>query len=91
MDAARARAELTVEDLWLRYVALGGTGDAFDLDAFLQGVVPLQTSQHNVLAQALNEALRDRYRTDLVPLAPLLPLAGVDDRLGLHVDGLLDG
>src|SRR3712207_614343 len=30
MDAARVRAELTVRELWLRYVALGGTGDAFD-------------------------------------------------------------
>ena len=36
MDAARVRAELTVQGLWLRYIALGGTGDAFDLDGYLQ-------------------------------------------------------
>src|SRR5919199_1856986 len=69
MDAARVRAELTVQDLWLRYVALGGTGDAFDLDGYLQGLCPLATFQQDVLAQALNEALEDDYRTYRVPLS----------------------
>ncbi|WP_369132318.1 hypothetical protein [Modestobacter sp. I12A-02662] len=69
MDAARVRAELTVQDLWLRYVALGGTGDAFDLDGYLQGLVPLETFQQDVLAQALNEALEDGYRSYHVPLS----------------------
>ena len=35
MDAARVHAQLTLQDLWLRYLALGGTGDAFDLDGYL--------------------------------------------------------
>ena len=61
MDAVRVRAELTVQDLWLRYLALGGTGDTFDLDGYLQGVVPLEAFQQDVLAQALNEALKDTY------------------------------
>src|SRR3712207_7515984 len=38
MEAARVRAELSIQDLWLRYVSLGGTGDAFDLDGYLQGL-----------------------------------------------------
>ena len=71
MDAARVRAELTVPDLWLRYVALGGTGDAFDLDGYLQGLVPLETFQQDVLAQALNEALEECYRANRVPLSSL--------------------
>src|SRR5215213_6007682 len=58
MDAARVRAELTVQDLWLRYLALGGTGDAFDLDGYLQGLVPLDDFQQDIFAQALNDALR---------------------------------
>ncbi len=92
MDAARVRAELTVQDLWLRYVALGGTGDAFDLDGYLQGLMPLGTFQQDVLAQALNEALQDRYRADCVPLSN--PLADADAegdarRLGRVVDELL--
>ena len=69
MDAARVRAELTVQDLWLRYLALGGTGDAFDLDGYLQGLIPLGTFQQDILAQALNEALEDDYRSYRVPLS----------------------
>ena len=69
MDAARVHAELSVQDLWLRYVALGGTGDAFDLDGYLQGLVPLEAFQQDVLAQALNEALEDSYRAHRIPLS----------------------
>jgi len=63
------RSELTVQDLWPRYVALGGTGDAFDLDGYLQGLVPLESFQQDVLAQALNEALDDLYTAHHVPLS----------------------
>jgi hypothetical protein len=92
MDAARVRAELTVPDLWLRYVALGGTGDAFDLDGYLQGLVPLETFQQDVLAQALNEALEECYRANRVPLSTR-PSDGVDDddRLRSLVEQLLRG
>ena len=92
MDAARVRAELTVQDLWLRYLALGGTGDAFDLDGYLQGLVPLDTFQQDVLAQALNEALEDGYRSYRVPLsAPPLDNAGDERRLSRLIDELLGG
>ena len=90
MDAARVRAELTIQDLWLRYVALGGTCDAFDLDGYLQGLVPLDTFQQDVLAQALNEALRERYQSYLVPLsAPGAVDGWDDDRLRGLMDQLL--
>ena len=89
MDDARTRAELTVPDLWLRYVALGGTGDAFDLDGYLHGVTPLEYLEQDVLAQALNEALGDCYRAHLVPLSPPMPVAGVIDVLDRVVDRLL--
>jgi hypothetical protein len=78
MDAARVRSELTVQDLWLRYLALGGTGDAFDVDGYLQGLVPLEIFQQDILAQALNEALKDMYRTHHIPLSAY-PEDGVDD------------
>jgi hypothetical protein len=81
MDAARVRAELSVQDLWLRYVALGGTGDAFDLDGYLQGLVPLDTFQQDVLAQTLNESLEDEYRAYRVPLS-----APADDPFGADRD-----
>jgi len=89
MDAARVRAELTVQDLWLRYVALGGTGDAFDIDGYLQGLVPLETFQQDVLAQALNEALEDGYRAYRIPLSTP-PLVDVDgERLRRLIDDLI--
>ena len=90
MDSARVHAKLTVQDMWLRYVALGGTGDAFDLDGYLQGLVPLATFQQDVLAQALNEALEDGYRAHRVPLS-VPPGESRDDRLGRLIDNLLDG
>ena len=90
MDAARLRAELTVQDLWLRYLALGGTGDAFYLDGYLQGLVPMDTFQQDVLAQALNEALEDRYRADRVSLStPPVDDATGDRRLGSIIDEFL--
>lgn len=90
MDAARVRAELTVQDLWLRYVALGGTGDAFDLDGYLQGLVPLPTFQQDILAQALNEALEDSYRSYRVPMSGP-PDADGDGALSRIIEDLLDG
>ncbi len=92
MDAARVCAELSVQDVWLRYVAMGGTGDAFDVDGYLQGLVALDAHQQDVLAQALNEALDERYRSYVVPLSS--PVAGDgwdDDRLRRLTDELLHG
>ncbi|WP_369132128.1 hypothetical protein [Modestobacter sp. I12A-02662] len=89
MDAARVHAELTVQGLWLRYVALGGTGDAFDLDGYLQGLVPLETFQQDVLAQALNEALEDGYRAHRIPLSGATAVEGDDPRLEDLVQQLL--
>ncbi len=90
MDAARVRAELTVQDLWLRYLALGGTCDAFDLDGYLQGLVPLETFQQDVLAQALNEALEDGYRSYRIPLSTPPPADAGDDRLSRLIAELLE-
>ena len=91
MDATRVRAELTVQDLWLRYVALGGTGDAFDLDGYLQGLVPLEAFQQDVLAQALNEALEDDYRAYVVPLSFPPSVDAGDGKLSRLIADLLGG
>jgi hypothetical protein len=91
MDAARARAQLSLQDLWLRYLALGGTGDTFDVDGYLQGLVPLEAFQQDVLAQALNEALRDHYQAHRIPLSTPEPVHGWDDEwLGHLMEKLLD-
>jgi hypothetical protein len=57
--AAVDAAELSIDDLWLRYFALGGEADRFELDAYLNGAIALPPLQHDVLAQAINERLRE--------------------------------
>jgi hypothetical protein len=89
MEAARIRSELTVQSLWLRYVALGGSGDAFDLDGYLQGLVSLESYQQDVLAQALNEALDDLYTAHHIPLSAGSADGVDEERLRKLVDWLL--
>jgi len=76
-ETARVRGELSVQDLWLRYLALSGNHDAFDIDGYLQGLLALETSQEHVLAVALNERLEEVYRAALIPL-PTDPPPGAD-------------
>ena len=90
MNAARVRAGLTVQGLWLRYVALGGNGDAFDVDGYLQGLAPLDARQQDVLAQALNEALEDSYQAYRVPLS-VQPDDARDGELDRIIDDILRG
>jgi hypothetical protein len=52
-------AELTVEQLWTRYFALGGDLDLVDVDAYLSGLVQLPPLQRDMLAHAVNERLDD--------------------------------
>jgi hypothetical protein len=78
LEAARLRAELSVPELWLRYVALGGNGDILDLDAYLHGLQALGSFDQTVLAVAVNERLEELYRAARVPLensAPTPPVA----------------
>ena len=89
-ETARVRGELTVQDLWLRYLALGGNHDAFDIDGYLQGLLPLETSQERVLAVALNERLDEVHRAALLPL-PTAPPPGADgDARRAVIDELLE-
>lgn len=98
VEAARRHVDLSVQQLWLRYLALGGSSDAFDVDGYLQDLVPLDDFQQDVLAQAVNEALEDLHRSLQVPLSatPLQDgavdgaLADVIDRLLTHRQGAAD-
>lgn len=66
-EAARLRTGLGVRQLWLDYVALGGRHGVFEIEAYLEGLIPLDAGQQDVLAVALNERLDDLYRTARVP------------------------
>lgn len=54
LDAVDATG-LSVDELWLRYVALGG--DAGEVEAFLSGLMLMTPLQHDILAHAVNERL----------------------------------
>src|SRR3954453_22094779 len=88
-ETARVRGHLTVQDLWLRYLALSGTHDAFDIDGYLQGLLALEASQELVLAGALNERLEELHRAALIPLSTAPPPKADDDARRLIIEELL--
>jgi hypothetical protein len=59
LSRAFAHAELTVEELWLRHFALGGEAGLLEIDAYLNGLMPVTEHEHNVLAVAINERLNE--------------------------------
>jgi hypothetical protein len=50
-------ADLSVDDLWLRYFGLGGDAGRFEIDAYLNGAIRIPPMQHDLLAHAINERL----------------------------------
>ena len=59
LSRAFSHAELTVQELWLRYFALGGDAGPTEIDAYLNGLMGLSEFQHNILALAVNERLAE--------------------------------
>ena len=59
LGKAFAAAEITVNELWLRYFALGGDAGPTEVDAYLNGLMPFSPLQHNILALAVNERLNE--------------------------------
>ncbi len=57
IHAACRRAQLDLEQLWFRYVALGGDAAPLELEAYLVGLMPLDDYQYDILVHALNERL----------------------------------
>jgi hypothetical protein len=51
---------LTLVELWLRYMALGGTATKAQLALYAHGPASLDLYQHNIIAQAINEHFIDR-------------------------------
>ncbi len=59
LGLAYKRANLTLQEMWLHYFALGGTADIVELEAYLHGLLSLPPLQRDILAHALNERLDD--------------------------------
>jgi hypothetical protein len=93
LSLAFGRADLTLEQLWTRYFALGGTAGLVEVEAYLHGLMPLPAVQRDMLAHAINERLDELTWPHRVPYTfPSLssrprtgPLAGLVDLLdGMH-------
>ena len=65
---------LTLADLWLRYLALGGTVSPEQLDAYVDGHPCPDSYQHNMIAQALNEHFCDLGQNHPVGYRDIPPL-----------------
>lgn len=59
LSKAFSHADLTLHELWLRYFALGGDAGPTEVDAYLNALMPLSELQHNILALAVNERLKE--------------------------------
>jgi serine phosphatase RsbU (regulator of sigma subunit) len=75
LSAAVRHADLTLEQLWTRYFALGGDGDLMDVDAHLAGLVPLPSGQGDMLAHAVNERLDEVIAAHRVPYSRTVRLS----------------
>ncbi|SES96786.1 PP2C family protein-serine/threonine phosphatase [Geodermatophilus poikilotrophus] len=63
-------ADLTLDELWLRYFALGGHADLLEVEGHLHGLMSLPPGEANVLAHALNERLDELFTQRRVPHRP---------------------
>lgn len=61
------RAELTLEQLWLRFFALGGDAGLMEVEAHLHGLMPLPAPQRDILARTVNERLDELGWSRRVP------------------------
>ncbi len=59
LQAALKNTQLTLEELWHRYFALGGTAGLVEVESFLHDITGLPTLQRDLLAHAMNERLDD--------------------------------
>jgi Stage II sporulation protein E (SpoIIE) len=88
---AVSHAELTLEQLWTRYFALGGDLDLVDVDAYVSGLGQLPRLQRDMLAHAVNERLDELSGRRRVPYSsPIrqrLPSTGPLAALVRLIDG----
>ncbi len=55
MEAARQTLGWSMFRAWVGYFAVGGNGLPLDVERWLSGQTDLPASEHNLLAQAMND------------------------------------
>ena len=69
LDRARQDADLSQDELWIRYFGLGGMAPAMELEAVCHGAMRTDGPDHDRIAHALNTL----HRTRTQPPRPVLP------------------
>ena len=59
LERARGRARLSVRELWIRYMGLGGSRTPSELDGILSSSDAPDVREYNLVVDALNERLAD--------------------------------
>lgn len=67
LDVARQQAELTVDELWVRYFGNGGTATSTEFTAFLTDHAWPTDLQYDIAASALNEQFTEMGLDHPVP------------------------
>ena len=55
LENARQEVGLSVDELWMRYFALGGMSTELEVEAFLYGALIAVAHDRDIIAVALNE------------------------------------
>jgi hypothetical protein len=64
---------LTLDELWMRYFGLGGDAGRMEIEAHLEGLMPLPPLQSDILAHAVNERLDELAPPQRAPYSRRLP------------------
>lgn len=67
LEAGLTRSGLTYRELWWRQVAMGGDASPLELEAYVLGLLAIDSYQYDVIAQALNEHFLDGGADHPVP------------------------
>jgi hypothetical protein len=60
LTAAREQLELAMLDVWLAYVAVGGSQPFLTLDAWLAGTREMTDHEYDLVVQGLNDQFSER-------------------------------
>jgi hypothetical protein len=90
LAAGFGHSDLSLEQLWMRYFALGGTGDLTDVDAYLNGLGDLPDHECDLLAHAVNERLDELFTRHRVPYTRVIRRSRPESGLLAAVATLLE-
>jgi hypothetical protein len=62
LPEALARTGLFFRELWVRYLALGGSASTLALEAYVHGALDLPPIVHDMIAHVFNEEFAERGR-----------------------------